>query len=140
MTPVIATAAASDYSGAMPSNAPELATLLAEHRELQSRIDGLLTSPREALAAGEALLAFAAREQEAFSSLAPLLDPAVYADLNAEHQQIADDLELLAWLARTAPDSPDLTVLTTSLVRRMRGHMTRDARLLLRAATLGQGK
>jgi hypothetical protein len=108
--------------------------LLAEHRELQMQIDGLLTSPRETIAAAETLLQFAQREDEAFAALAPLLDPAVQAELSAEHEQIAADVELLRWLQRTSPDSPDLTALTTSLVRRMRRHIDRDGRLLTRAA------
>jgi hypothetical protein len=99
-------------------------------------IEGLLASPREALAAGEALLAFAKHEDEAFSALTPLLDPAARAELCAEHEQIAEDLELLGWLLRTAPDSSDLPVLTTSLVRRMRRHIDRDGRLLARAVGL----
>jgi hypothetical protein len=110
--------------------------LIAEHRELQMQIGGLLASPRETLAAGEALLEFAGHEDAAFASLAPLLDPVVQAELTAEHNQIAEDLELLRWLLRTVPDSPDLSGLTTSLVRRMRRHIDRDGRLLMRAALL----
>ena len=115
---------------------PILDALIAEHRALQTHIEGLLASPSETLAAGQALLAFAKHEDEAFSALTALLDPAARAELNAEHDQIADDLELLGWLLRTAPDSPDLPVLTTSLVRRMRRHIDRDGRLLARAAVL----
>jgi hypothetical protein len=122
----------------MRSNGFVLDALLTEHRELHSHIEGLLASPRETLAAGEALLAFAKHEDAAFAALTPLLDPAVQAELSAEHQQIAEDLELLRWLLRTTPDSPDLSVLTTSLVRRMRRHIDRDGRLLARAAGLGQ--
>jgi hypothetical protein len=113
-----------------------LEALIAEHRDLQTHIEGLLASPRETLAAGEALLAFAKHEDEAFSALTLLLDPAARAELNAEHERIAEDLELLGWLLQTAPDSPDLPVLTTSLVRRMRRHIDRDGRLLARAAVL----
>ncbi len=96
--------------------------LIAEHRELQMQIGGLLASPRETLAAGEALLEFAKHEDAAFATLTPLLDPVVQAELTDEHNQIAEDLELLRWLLRTVPDSPDLSGLTTSLVRRMRRH------------------
>jgi hypothetical protein len=137
MTSVITPERGADYAAVMPSSShPILESLIVEQRELQSNIEGLLASPRETLAAGEALLAFAAHEDDAFSTLAPLLDPAAHAELNAEHQQIAEDLELLRWLIRTSPDSPDLTVLTTSLVRRMRRHIQRDGRLLARAVAL----
>ena len=137
MTSVITSDRADRYPAVMRSNGhPILDALIAEHRDLQMHIEGLLASPRETLAAGEALLAFAKHENEAFSALTPLLDPAARAELCAEHEQIAEDLELLRWLLRTAPDSSDLTVLTTSLVRRMRRHIDRDSRLLARAAGL----
>jgi len=138
MTSVITLDLANGYPARMRSNGFVLDALLAEYRELQSHIEGLLASPRETLAAGEGLLAFARHEDAAFSALTPLLDPAVRAELSAEHEQIADDLELLRWLMRTTPESPDLQVLTTSLVRRMRRHMDRDGRLLARAALFGQ--
>ena len=120
------------FSGAQPV----LAALIAEQRGLEGRIAVLQESPTEALALGDALLAFAAREDEAFAALAPLLDPAAQAELAAEHQQFAEDLELLEWLLRTTPASPDIPVLTTSLIRRMRQHIDRDGRLLSRATAL----
>lgn len=115
------------------SRRSRLATLL---EELDARIDDTAPRPEDALAIGEALLAFADLEDEAFSALAPLLDPAVTQELVAEHQQIAEDLTLLEWLVRTAPDSSDVPILTTSLVRRMRVHVDRDERLLARAEAL----
>ena len=137
MTSVIAPIAGRRYPARMGSNGRRmLDSLIAEHRELQMQIGGLLASPRETLAAGEALLEFAKHEDAAFATLVTLLDPAVQAELNAEHDQIAEDLELLRWLLRTMPDSPDLSGLTTSLVRRMRRHIDRDGRLLTRAALL----
>ena len=120
------------FSGAQPV----LAALIAEQRGLEGRIAVLQESPTETLALGDALLAFAAREDEAFAALAPLLDPAAQAELAAEHQQFAEDLELLKWLLRTTPASPDIPVLTTSLIRRMRQHIDRDGRLLSRATAL----
>ena len=121
----------------MSSNGrPTLAALIAEQRELEARIHDLHASPRETLVVGAALLAFAAREGEAFSALTPLLDPAVQGELAAEHHRIAEDLELLDWLLQTSPMSPDVSALTASLVRRMRQHICRDGRLLSRAAVL----
>ena len=113
-----------------------LGELIAEQRELEARIHDLHASPRETLVVGAALLAFAAREGEAFSALTPLLDPAVQAELETEHQRIAEDLELLDWLLQTSPMSPDVSVLNASLVRRMHLHICRDGRLLSRAAAL----
>lgn len=125
------------YPAPMPGHGPSLlAALLDEQRDLEGRIHELQTSPAETLAVGGALLAFAAREDEAFSALAPLLDPAVHAEMTAEHEQFAEDLDLLEWLLRTTPASPDVPVLTASLIRRMRQHIDRDGRLLARAAAL----
>ena len=112
------------------------ATLLEELRRIEARINGVTPGPEEALDVGEALLAFARREEDALSPLAPLLDPAAQADLALEHQQLGEDLTLLDWLVRTAPESPDVALLTTSLVRRMRIHVDRDGRLLARAEGL----
>ena len=137
MTSIIGVTAGARYPAAMSSTAqPMLTALLAEQRELEGRIHELQASPTQTLAVGEALLAFADREDEAFSALAPLLDPAAHAELAAEHQQFAEDLELLDWLLRTTPASPDVPVLTMALIRRMRQHVDRDGRLLSRAATL----
>ena len=82
------------------------------------------------------MLAFADCEDEAFLGLASLLDPAARHEFIAEHRQIAEDLTLLDWLLHTTPDSPDVAVLTASLLRRMRQHIARDGRLLARAACL----
>ena len=113
-----------------------LAALLAGQRDLEARIHDLEADPRQVLEVGSALLAFAAREDEAFDTLAPLLDPAVEAELSDEHRQFAEDLELLQWLLQTTPESPDVAILTTSLIRRMRRHIDRDGRLLSRASAL----
>jgi hypothetical protein len=113
-----------------------LAALLGDQRALEARVHDLRANPRETLAFGEALLAFAAKETEVFSVLAPLLDPAVETELGAEHRQFAEDLELLDWLLRITPESPDVAVLTESLLCRMRQHIDRDGRLLARAAIL----
>lgn len=124
--------------GIMAQSPATLAALLAEHRALEERIHALAPRAQDALLVGEALLAFAACEDRAFSALAPLLDPAVQQALAGEHAQFAEDLQLLDWLVRTTPDSPDVAVLTTSLLRRMRQHSDRDGRLLTRAAGLAR--
>jgi len=113
-----------------------LTALLAQQRALQERAQTMGDRVEDALAMGAALLAFAAREDQAFSALTPLLDPAARQELAAEHEEISEDLGLLDWLLRTTPDSPDIAVLTASLLRRMRQHIDRDGRLLARAAGL----
>ena len=117
---------------------PSFASLLAEQQELVTQVLNLYPAPREVLEAGAAVLRFAEREEQAFASVAPLLDPAVRQELAAEHRQFAEDLELLEWLIETTPDSPDVAVLTTSLIRRMRQHIERDGRLLSRAVDLAR--
>jgi hypothetical protein len=119
-----------------PMGRVTLAALLDEQRQLQAQIDDLEADPRRTLAAGEALLGFAAREAEAFWHLEALLDPAARVELATEHQQFAEDLELLDWLLETASESPDVTVLNASLRRRMRQHIERDGRFLARAVDL----
>ncbi len=113
-----------------------LRALIAEQCELEARIHDLTATPGETLVVGESLLAFARREDEAFSALAPLLDPAAQAELTAEHQHFAEDLELLDWLLHTFPASPDIATLNASLIPRMQQHIDRDGRLLARAAAL----
>ena len=113
-----------------------LASLLTDQRALEARVSDMRVSPRETLAFGEALLAFAEKETEAFSALAALLDPAAQAELSEEHRQFEEDLELLEWLLRSTPESPDVAVLTRSLLCRMRDHIDRDGRLLARAVGL----
>jgi len=117
-----------------------LAALLAEQHDLEARIHRLEGDPRQVLAVGDAVLSFASRENEAFDALTPLLDPAVEAELTSEHRQFAEDLELLEWLLQTTPDSPDVAMLSASLIRRMRQHIDRDGRLLSQASALREGR
>lgn len=113
--------------------AAALGKLLESHRDIEERIRAIAASPEDVLSVGQDVLAFASREDEAFSSLTTLIDPDVRAELAAEHRRLAEDLELLEWLMRTSPDSPDVGVLADALVRRMREHLHRDGRLLARA-------
>src|SRR5687768_10495337 len=113
-----------------PGDQSALAALFAAQCALEGRLDNGCACPEDALLAGRALLAFADYEDAAFSGVAALLDPAARLDFVTEHQQIAEDLTLLDWLLQTTPDSPDVEVLTASLLRRMRQHVERDGRLL----------
>ena len=117
-----------------PSNL--LAELLQEHSALETLIRETTASPARVLDAGRTLLGFARREDDAFATLARWLDPIVLEEMRAEHEEITSDLELLEWLAEATPDSPDASVLAESLARRMLQHVSRDGRLLARAARL----
>jgi hypothetical protein len=110
--------------------------LLREHRSLEDCVRDLVPTPASVLAAGRTLLAFARQEDEAFAALARLLEPAVINEMRAEHEEISQDLDLLAWLVSTTPDSLDASVLAESLARRMHRHVNRDGRLLARVAGL----
>ena len=113
-----------------------LSDLLEEHRALEAVIREMIASPPRVLAAGRTLLGFARREDDAFATLSRWLDPIVLEEMRAEHEEITSDLELLEWLAEATPDSPDASVLAESLARRMLQHVSRDGRLLARAARL----
>jgi hypothetical protein len=115
---------------------PMIEALFAQQAELAARLEHIGSHADETLAAGKAVLAFAGREEVAFSAVAALLDPAAVAELSGEHDQIAEDLELLEWLLSTTPASPDVAALSSSLARRMREHVERDGRLLARASSL----
>ncbi len=140
MTPVIGARAATRYPASMEPSLPRetLVTLLAEQRALEEQVHDLRLSATQTLRVGQALLAFARREDQAFSAVAPLLDPVVRLGLEVEHRQFEEDLQLLEWLVKTTPESPDVLVLTVSLRMRMRQHVDRDGRLLARAAVMGK--
>ena len=90
----------------------------------------------DVLDAGQTLLAFARHEDQAMAALAHLMEPAVVEELRIEHAEISHDLELLGWIVATSPESPDAAALAESLARRMHKHVSRDGRLLARAAGL----
>jgi hemerythrin HHE cation binding domain-containing protein len=110
--------------------------LLARQAALLARLDGLGGSAGEVLAVGNEVLRFAEEEERAFFPLLPLLDPIARAELTREHDEIGEDLKLLEWLLATTPESPDVEILVAVLVRKIRNHVERDGRLLLRASRL----
>jgi hypothetical protein len=114
----------------------EIQRLMRLQETLAERTSGLGVSPAEVLEVGAAVLEFAEREESAFFPLLPLLDPAARAELGGEHEQLAEDLQLLEWLISTTPDSPDVGTLAEAIARRMRSHIARDGRLLAQAARL----
>lgn len=113
-----------------------IAALLREHRLLEDRVHAMPASADQVLEVGQTLLAFARQEDEAFAALRPLLDPVVLSEMGEEHREIGGDLELLEWLVTSAPASPDVAVMTESLARRIRQHVSRDGRLLSRAVVM----
>lgn len=116
--------------------ADALDRLLVLQRALEARMLAVEPSAAFVLDVGRAVLEFASSEEEAFFTLLPLLDPAVRSELGEEHEQLAEDLQLLQWLASTTPDSPDVASLADALARRMHAHVARDGRLLAHAARL----
>jgi hypothetical protein len=135
MTWVIAEAPETSYPARMEQVPPHavLVDLLREHRVLEDGMRELDPTPGLVLAVGQTLLAFARQEDEAFSALNRLLEPAVLDEMRAEHEEISRDLELLDWLVCSTPDSPDAAVLAASIASRMLRHVSRDGRLLARA-------
>lgn len=107
-----------------------LALVVHEHHALAACLSSAVLTPAQVLELGRALLKVAEKEEDALAALVPMLDPIVWRELRDQHTQLSDDLSLLDWLLRTTPDSPDVTMLTRSLVGRMRAHVERDCRLL----------
>jgi Hemerythrin HHE cation binding domain len=114
----------------------ELEALMAQQRALLDRLNSLDSAPGQLLELGTEVLRFAEHEERAFFPLLPLLDPIARAELAHEHDEIGEDLKLLEWLLTTTPDSPDVEILARAVVRKIRAHVERDGRLLLRASRL----
>jgi hypothetical protein len=113
-----------------------LERLMELQRSVEARTEHSGTSAHDVLEVGQAVLEFAHREESAFFPVLRLLDPAARAELEAEHGQLAEDLQLLEWLVNTTPESPDVPVLAEAIARRMQTHIARDGRLLAQAARL----
>jgi len=114
----------------------DLKDLMAQQRALLERLNTLGPNAGEVLELGTEVLRFAEHEERGFFPLLPLLDPIARAELTHEHDEIDEDLKLLEWLLATGPDSPDVDILAAAIVRRVRQHVERDGRLLLRASRL----
>lgn len=114
----------------------DLERLVAQQRMLLERLNTLGPDAHEVLELGTEVLRFAEHEEQAFFPLLPLLDPIARAELGHEHDDISEDLKLLEWLLATTPDSPDVGILSAAVLRRVRQHVERDGRLLLRASRL----
>jgi hypothetical protein len=140
MTCVIAQEGTRAYPAVMTGHyGPDtLSRLLAIQQALEARTTAVEQAPASVLEVGKAVLDFASSEEEAFFPILPLLDPAVRSELGDEHEQLAEDLQLLEWLVSTTPDSPDVGTLSDALARRMHAHVARDGRLLAHALRLSE--
>ena len=115
----------------------DLEDLAAFERSVSERLADADENPAAVLAAGAAVLAFAQVEERLFFPIVPLLDPLARAELEHEHEQLADDLQLLQSLFTTDPSCPDAAALATALAARLRSHLARDRRLIAHALRLG---
>jgi hemerythrin HHE cation binding domain-containing protein len=115
----------------------DLALLATLEQSVSARLATASENPAAVLAAGEEVLAFADLEERLFFPILPLLDPHARAELEAEHAQLADDLQLLRHLLTATPDSSDVEVLAGALAKRLRAHIARDGRLIAQAQRLG---
>ncbi len=57
------------------------------------------------------------------------VDELILEELSVDHRRLAEDLELLESLARSAPDSPDIEPLASALVERIRALLEREQRI-----------
>ena len=114
-----------------------LEQLCAAERSLQRRLAHVDGDPQAVLAAGDEVLAFAELEARLFFPILPLLDPSARAELEQEHVQLADDLQLLRHLMDSSPGSSDVAVLASALAERLRTHVARDGRLITQAQRFG---
>ena len=119
------------------SSAKDLEDLAAFQRSVSQRLADADENPAAVLVAGAEVLAFAQVEERLFFPIVPLLDPLVSAELEHEHEQLADDLQLLQSLFTADRECPDAATLATALARRLRSHLERDGRLIAHAIRLG---
>ena len=141
MTPVIARRPSAFYPAVMTMPLPEdLERLAAMERSVSARLDAVDGNPANVLDAGAEVLAFADLEERLFFPILPLLDPLAAAELEQEHHQLADDLQLLHHLIAATPDSPDVGTLASALARRLRSHIARDGRLIAQGLRLAAAR
>mgnify|MGYP003406488325 FL=1 len=91
-------------------------------------------TPGAVLDLGAAVLFHGAVERELLFPLNPLLDFEVQTEYARRHAQLADDLALLESLAETDPDSPDVEILCSALLSRLKQHIAQDDRVFYHAA------
>ncbi len=78
---------------------------------------------------GAAVLLHGMLEHELDSLRHPLLDDVVRAQLQREHDEFAEDLELLDSLWRQEPSSSDLASLSAAVLERLKQHLAKDQRM-----------
>lgn len=107
-----------------------LESLARTHRRLAERAVTGPACPAAVLNLGTAVMFHGVLEQGWLFSLNPLLDRAAIAQLSAEHERLAEDLDLLESLWTADPHSPDLAPLARALRARLQEHVARDERVL----------
>ena len=108
--------------------------LARAHHGLAKRVraaDAL--TPGTVLDIGAAVLFHGAVERELLFPLNPLFDPEVQNEYAGRHTKLADDLALLESLVETSPDSPDVEILSSVLLSRLKEHLAQDDRLFYQA-------
>jgi hemerythrin HHE cation binding domain-containing protein len=137
MIRVIAASGVPPYPASMATpSVSDLERLAALEQSVSARLQQSSENPAAVLAAGQEVLAFAELEERLFFPVLPLLDPHARAELESEHVQLADDLQLLEHLLSATPDSSDVEVLAGALAKRLRAHIARDSRLIAQAQRL----
>lgn len=104
------------------------------HERLVRRLAEARPRPADVLNLGTAVVLHGALERRWLLDLRPVLDRAVVAQLDDEHERLADDLELLESILNANADSPDVGPLCSALLERLREHTARDERVLYRLA------
>jgi hypothetical protein len=113
-----------------PRNAVLIQQLARAHGGLARRAaaaDSL--APASVLDLGAAVLFHGAVERELLFPVSPFLASEVQTEDAARHAQLADDLALLESLIDTDPDSPDVGILASALLARLKAHIARDDRV-----------
>lgn len=119
-----------------PSDQGLIGQLARTHHAIARRIaaaDDL--PPRGVLDLGAAVVFHGAVERELLFPLNPLLDFELQAEFAAKHAELAEDLMLLESLLDTDPGSPDVQILSSALLARLKEHVARDDRLFYGAGS-----
>lgn len=112
----------------LPPNASE--RLRAIHRLVTEWVEtDRHPAPGAVLLCGALVLLHSVIEETWLFDRRRWLDPAAVARLRGEHDQFAEDVDLLHTLLTSEPDSPDVPPFAQALFARLAEHLARDARL-----------
>jgi hypothetical protein len=105
------------------------------HHALAERMAQTRACPSCVLEVGTAVVFHGLLEAGWLPALNPVVDTAAVARLAAEHDRLAEDLELLHTIWMDTPDSADLEPLCAALLVRLQEHVARDERMLYGAGS-----